>query len=53
MTPRLRAELEGAIGKFWKYKVDERILERWMGVPMRRYSVLEGLTVRWLEVSQA
>ena len=51
MNPRLRTDLEGDIAVPWKLTEDDCILERCCGVPTRRYSVLEGLTVRRLDVS--
>jgi hypothetical protein len=44
MTPRLRASDEGLISVLWKVIEEERILDRCCRVPIKRYSVFEGLT---------
>ena len=53
VTPRLRAEVDEVRVVPWKLIVDEVTLDRCCGVPIRRYSVLDGLTVSRFIVSQA
>ena len=52
VTPRLRTVDEGSMLVFWKVMVEDDSLERCCDVPMIKYSVFEGLTVRRLDVSQ-
>ena len=54
MTPRLRAEVEGGIEDCWKRRGQcggDSLASCW-GVPIKRYSVLEGLEVSLLAVNQ-
>jgi hypothetical protein len=51
-TPRLRAWVEGRIEEPRKDKDGSRTLDLCCWVPIRRYSVLDGLTVRRFKVSQ-
>ena len=45
-TPKLRVESVGVISEPWKEMEDAVVsLERCCGLPMIKYSVLEGLTV--------
>ena len=52
MKPRLRADSEGERVEPWKCMVGDSNLERCCGVPMRRNSVFDGLTVSRLDESQ-
>ena len=51
ITPRLRASAEGLRMAPWKEIDGDTTLDRCWGVPIKRNSVFEGLTVRRFEVS--
>ena len=53
MMPRLRADGDGEMVVSRKEISEDLSFDRCCGVPMRRYSVLDGLTVRRFDVSQA
>jgi hypothetical protein len=53
MTPKFRVDVEGVIGELRKDIEEDVSLHRCCGEPMIRYSVLDGFTVRRLDVSQA
>ena len=53
MKPRLRVESVGVCRVPWKVRVAAVSFERYCGVLMIKNSVLEGLTERRFEVSQA
>jgi len=52
MTPRFRVESVGDRSVPWKWIEDDVSLARCCGVPMIRYSVLDGLTDSLFSVSQ-
>lgn len=52
ITPRLRADWVGERVVPWNSREGEVTFERCWGVPIRRYSVFDGLTVRRLENNQ-
>lgn len=51
VMPRLRASDEGLISVLWNVMEEDRIFDRCCGVPIRRYSVFEGLRERRFRVS--